>query len=168
MAVPERLLELEPEPAHRLTAGTGALYWAITYLTTQVIQSLQTEANMDINFIANVLQQANIRVTAVGNNLIELECAQREAELARDSACQMIAPVVELHETLHLPTDYPRTWEITFPSEGTDCIDRPQSDRNKSDTNAANHRPANAQNSQSAGNRGHQYRKAIISNSEQT
>ena len=25
-AVPERLLELEPEPTHRLTAGTGALY----------------------------------------------------------------------------------------------------------------------------------------------
>ena len=102
--------------------------------------------------IADVLRKANIRVTAVGKNLIELERSQREAELARDIARQMSMPVIELYETLHLPTDYPRTWEITFSVGETDGIHRPQSSCGRCGTDAVNPHLPIAQNHQSADN----------------
>ena len=107
-----------------------------------------TQTDKSMAALANVLRQAHIRVTAVGHHLIELECTQREAELAREIACQMSTPVIELHETWHLPTDYPRTWEITFSK--TDGIYRPQSGHGNAGRVAGRRLP-NAQDQQSPG-----------------
>ena len=111
--------------------------------------------------LANVLRQAHIRVTAVGHHLIELECSQREAELARDIARQMRVRDLELYETLHLPTDYPRTWEITFSVGETDGIHGPQSSCGRCGTDAVNPHLPIAQNHQSADNQDNRGKGAI-------